>query len=107
MEPNIIITIGLWKFLCGFVSIAAAEDGLAEQYAPVLYFEKDESCYPVDVSYLLDNGNSELKTITIEGNVISYYDNVHGTVNDNGVIDDYKQNMFKSGNSFLFSFPWN
>jgi len=77
--------------LCGFVGIAAAEDGLAEQYAPVLYFEKDESCYPVDVSYLLDSGNSVLKNTTIEGNVVSYYDNVHGTVADNGIIDDYKQ----------------
>ncbi len=77
--------------VCGFVSIAAAGDGLAEQYAPVLYFEKDEECYPVNVSYLLDDGNSELKTITIEGNVVSYYDNIHGTVTDDGIIDDYKQ----------------
>jgi len=78
--------------LCGFVGIAAADEGLAAQYAPVLYFEKGEECYPVNVSYLLDSGNSVLKNITIdEGNIVTYLDNIHGTVTDNGIIEDYKQ----------------
>jgi len=86
----VVVGVVFAMLLCSFVGVASAGD-LAEQYAPVLYFEKDEECYPVDVSYLLDDGNSILRNITIEGNVISYYDNVHGTVDNNGVIDDYKQ----------------
>ena len=40
----------------GFVELAeAADEDLVQQYAPILYFEKDETCFPVDVSYHIEN----------------------------------------------------
>ncbi len=80
-----------------FISSAEIQD----DYAPILYFEKNECCYPVDVSYLLGESPldavSKLKTINIEGNTVYYIDNPAGTVNDNGVIDDYKSKMSQYG----------
>ena len=43
-----------------------------DEYAPILYFEGEETCYPVNVSFYIQN--SELKNTTIEGDNISYYD---------------------------------
>jgi len=71
--------------LLGLACSAAPVD----DYAPILYFEKEEKCYPVDTSYYLNN--SILSSTTIEGKVIPYLDNTLGTVNDDGIIDAYQQ----------------
>jgi len=76
---------------CFTVSAQTDDRLLAEQYAPILYFVSGEECFPVEVEYLLDN--SELKTEEVEGDLVSYYDNLQGTINDNGVISHYQQNM--------------
>lgn len=73
--------------LLGFTANAATY----EDYAPILYFEGEETCYPVDARYHLNN--SILESTEISGETISYYDNIHGTVSDNGVVNDYKSKM--------------
>jgi hypothetical protein len=35
--------------------VSAADQDLAKRYAPILYFEKNEKCYPIDISYALNN----------------------------------------------------
>lgn len=82
--------------------------GIQDDYAPILYFEKEECCYPVDVSYLLgDNplvdGLSNLKTIEIDGNTVYYIDNPAGTVNDDGVIIDYKNKLSQYGYTVYYT----
>ncbi len=86
----------------------------ASKYAPIYYFEKEESLFPVDVNYHIDNSylyliNSEtpqLQTV-IPSNLNRQYlenlnnlntgdlenlylDNIKGTVDNEKVISDYK-----------------
>jgi|GEM_PF-367786 len=94
-------------FLGSFTTtVDAADIDIAQQYAPILYFEKDETCFPVDVSYHIDNsylfqvGITEPISYSPSGSVLSsysadeyqycYLDNQKGTVNDNGIINDYQ-----------------
>ncbi|MCK5031946.1 MAG: hypothetical protein KAR64_10810, partial [Thermoplasmatales archaeon] len=42
-------------FLGAIGGVAQSDENIAEQYAPILYFEQGETCYPVDVSYHIDN----------------------------------------------------
>ena len=51
-----VIVIGLCIFGNCMVNVVSAQDQeLAARYAPILYFENNEKCYPVDVSYALNN----------------------------------------------------
>ena len=93
-------------FLGVTCNAASGDDTLAEKYAPVLYFEKEETCYPVDASYHIDNsylyeiGETEpisnnptaslLSTYSGDEHQYYYLDNQKGTVNDDGIINDYK-----------------
>jgi len=94
-------------FLGSFTTtVNAADIDIAQQYAPILYFEKDETCFPVDVSYHIDNsylfqvGNTEpisyspsesdLSSYSADEYQYCYLDNQKGTVNDNGIINDYQ-----------------
>ena len=67
----------------------------ADEYAPIFYFESEENCYPVSVEYLFDNigGYDNYDAIDIEGDSVQFYDNPQGTVEDNGVINDYSGKM--------------
>jgi len=81
-------------------TVEAADTDLAQQYAPIFYFEKDESCFPVDVSYHIDNSNlyvvgddsainfteENLSDYSTDG---FYLDNQKGSIDDNGIINDY------------------
>ena len=60
----------------------------ASEYSPILYFEGQETCYPIDANYHLDN--SEKKCISTLLEETCYYDNIHGTVSDDGVITNYQ-----------------
>jgi len=87
----------------------AEEQALAEKYAPVLYFEENEEVYPVSISYALSNSNlniSDGSSILIDENPTveeiskytdpntNYYlDNRKGTIHDDGIIKDYRENM--------------
>ncbi|MFE3846245.1 Vps62-related protein [Thermoplasmatota archaeon] len=102
----VIITLVITCFFSfgNFIDNASAdEEDIALQYAPIYYFEKDETCYPVDVSYHLSNSN--LYQIDVVNPIIqspsaedisnykdnSYYlDNQRGTIEDDGIINDYK-----------------
>ena len=94
-------------FLGSFTTTVDAVDiDIAQQYAPILYFEKDETCFPVDVSYHIDNSylfqvgitepisyspsESELSSYSADEYQYCYLDNQKGTVNDNGIINDYQ-----------------
>ena len=57
-----------------------------EDYAPILYFEGEENCYPVTAQYHLDNSILETDIDT----EIQYYDNILGTPDDNKIIKDYQ-----------------
>jgi hypothetical protein len=91
---------------------AATDSELAEQYAPVLYFEGEETCYPVDVSYHIDNSylyqiiDDEAQLVTetpSEADLSSYssddyyLDNQQGTVDDLGIIADYQSKLSTLG----------
>jgi hypothetical protein len=107
MNGKIIFILGIFFCLLFFgnmIGIAEADDeNIARRYAPILFFEKDETCFPVNVSYHIDN--SYLYQIGIEspidllptaesissyGEGYYYLDNQRGTIDDNGIINDYK-----------------
>jgi hypothetical protein len=108
-----IIFIGILAAGSNFVSIASAADQeLAEQYAPILHFVNGEQCYPVDVSYALENsylyenGNPTPLSIAPTAALLStyttdtyYLDNQRGTVavGDNGIENDYQSKMAALG----------
>jgi hypothetical protein len=111
-----IVTLGVSLFLLGtgFIGFAVAADkDLAEQYAPILYFAQDEKCYPVDISYALNNSNlyqvgdpNPIATFPINAVLLDMYttdnyylDNQRGTaaVGDNGIENDYQSKMSTLG----------
>ncbi|MBE3140847.1 MAG: hypothetical protein IMZ53_09720, partial [Thermoplasmata archaeon] len=55
MNKKIIIitlVIGLLVIGSSYIgTVSAADQDLAEKYAPILYFVNGEKCYPVNVSY--------------------------------------------------------
>jgi len=96
---------------CCTAIVDAADADLAQQYAPILYFVNEETTYPVDVSYHLDN--SYLYNYSDDGPILItsvptvealsqystdeyqdyFLDNQKGTINDNGVITHYQSQM--------------
>lgn len=114
VKKQLIIIILLFLLIGSlFIGTTSAADGdlaLAQQYAPILYFVADEKCYPVDVSYFIDNsflyqqGNpipiSEQPTADMIATFTStteiyYLDNQLGTVNegDDGIETAYQSQM--------------
>jgi len=63
----------------------------ADTYAPIFYFEGEETCYPIDASYQIDY--SDLNYVILKSEETSYYDNTYGTVKDDGVINHYQSVM--------------
>ena len=91
---------------------SAVDIDLAEQYAPILYFVNDETFYPVNISYALENsylfeiGNSTPLSIAPTIELLSqntsdqyYLDNQRGTVavDDNGIENDYQNHIMSLG----------
>ena len=86
-----------------FIDTARADDNdIAQQYAPIFYFEKEETCYPVNISYHIDNSylyrigqqdpiktSPSIDNLPIDNNDY-YLDNKIGSIDDNGIINDYK-----------------
>jgi hypothetical protein len=105
----LIFFLGLGIIGGNYVNIgAAADEDLANQYAPILYFVDGEQCFPVEVSYAIENsylyeiGNpTPLSTSPTEDILngytsdIYYLDNQRGTVTqgDNGIENDYQSKM--------------
>ena len=117
MNKKIIIitlVIGLLVIGSSYIgTVSAADQDLAEKYAPILYFVNGEKCYPVNVSYafqtceLYEIGNptprltspinaSQLTKDTLD---TYYLDNTQGTVqvDDNGIENDYQSKMATLG----------
>ena len=102
------IIVGFLLFFVLFASISVSADDaqLAQQYAPIFYFEGEETCYPVDVSYHIDNSflsavESDQYDISATGVDLSqfsdeqqfqyiYLDNQKGTIDDDEIIKDYQ-----------------
>jgi hypothetical protein len=116
MNKKIVVSIFVANLIfagSSLVSIGSAADlTVAEQYAPILYFVNDEKCFPVDVSYAIENsylyeiGNptpvSLQPTASLLSNYTSdsyYLDNQHGTVavGDNGIENDYQSKISTLG----------
>jgi len=94
-----------------FGNVASADDAkdiaLAQRYAPILYFEQNEKCYPVDVSYALENSNlyqvgnpTPILSYPINASLLAnynsdvyYLDNQIGTVKDDSITADYQSKM--------------
>jgi len=119
---RLLFLFGICVFLLCFTHYANAADTdndgiddadeilMAEKYAPIFYFEKGEELYPVAIEYHLSNSNLNR---SIEGKDIlitsspsieelelytnpeeNYYlDNRKGTINDTGIIDDYRSQL--------------
>jgi len=113
MRKKIFYFLVVFIFSLLFVSLigttAAADEILVQQYAPIFYFEKDETCFPVDVSYHIENsnlykvdegqqydwdGSEETLSNYLEDDY--YLDNQKGTIYDKGIIDDYRTNKLDS-----------
>ncbi|MBN2065326.1 MAG: Vps62-related protein, partial [Candidatus Thermoplasmatota archaeon] len=90
----------------------AADEDLARQYAPIFYFEAEETCFPVDISYHVDasylyqivDDEAQLVTATPSEADLSFYssddyylDNQQGTVDDVGIITDYQSKLSTLG----------
>jgi len=96
-KKSILFIALLFIFLSLFSSVSCANPNdidLAHIYAPILYFKKGESCFPVNVSYHLDN--SEYYCFP-DGASNCFYDNKYGTIYDSGVINHYQSVMNKYG----------
>jgi len=103
-----IVAVFVSSLLFGsFIGIVEAADEDIAQYAPIFYFEKEETCFPVDVSYHIDNsklymvdgtGEIEFNETSLSDYIIDgyYLDNQEGTIDDNGIINDYKSRMMES-----------
>jgi hypothetical protein len=93
---------------------ACSAEEIARRYAPIFYFEEKETCFPVDVSFHIQN--SHLYQYTPEGPILinesispsylaeyssktvdseyAYLDNVKGTVDDyESIIREYERQM--------------
>ena len=92
--------------------VEAADKDIAQQYAPVFYFEQGETCFPVDVSYHIDNSNLYMvdgggEIVFNEANLSEYttddfyLDNQKGSIDDKGIINDYKSS--KAGSYTVYA----
>ena len=99
-------------FLGAIDGVAQSDENIAEQYAPILYFEQGEMCYPVDVSYHIDNsylyqftGDEPLlidespSDLNLSAYVTGdyYLDNMLGTTDDENIIQDYQNKLSTLG----------
>ncbi len=111
MKKNLLIlnmVLGI-IFFCFLANNASAADiDLAQKYSPVLYFEAEECCYPVDATYHIDNSklyqfsedqitliNENPTEIDIapyssgEAHKYFFLDNTLGTIENDNIIEDY------------------
>jgi hypothetical protein len=117
-----LLTILLLASMFLLIDACSADDEiLARQYAPILYFEKQETCFPVNVSYHIQN--SYLYEFTHEGSILinesvspetlaqyssmgseyTYLDNQKGTVdNYENIIRDYQNEKSTLGYTVYF-----
>jgi hypothetical protein len=70
-------------------------------YAPIFYFEGEETCYPVDAQYHIDN--SDLVNISVDmGLTLEVYDNINGGIDDDGIINHYQSMRSTYGDTVYY-----
>lgn len=94
------------------VSVTADDQSMAEQYAPVFYFEAMETCFPVTAQYHIDTSRLyQYPNQLIEENPTSsgigaftgetyndyYLDNQKGSIQTDAIISDYQNKMNQLG----------
>jgi len=94
------------------VSVTADDQSMAEQYAPVFYFEAMETCFPVTAQYHIDNSilfqypdqlidenptSSSLGAFTGETYSDYYLNNQKGSIHTDAIINDYRSKMNELG----------
>jgi hypothetical protein len=108
---KIMITIILLTFLL-LIGVTSSAQPDPNTYAPYFYFEGQETCYPVEASYHLENsdlycfdGSSlaskkdewTISDLTSTATDTCFLDNTQGTTKDNGVINHYKSELSSRG----------
>ncbi|KYK21228.1 hypothetical protein AYK21_05100 [Thermoplasmatales archaeon SG8-52-2] len=94
VKHSIILVVFL-MISVSFAGLTCSADGIADTYAPIFYFEGEETCYPIDAQYHLDNSIEKWVDELLPGTY--FYDNTHGTIKDEGVINHYKSVMDSYG----------
>jgi len=114
MKQLFVCVMAVLISFCFFGTLMVTAQGddqtLVQQYAPILYFEHGETCYPVDVSFHLENsyvyaiGNETPDDMDIEefdlleyASDTYYLDNQLGGIDDTGIIDAYQTAMSSLG----------
>jgi len=113
MKIRIVILCSIMCLLwCCTMHVQADDVALAEQYAPVLYFTSGETCYPVEITYFLEN--SQLYTFVDDsGQLVEasptldsigqytsngyFLDNQLGSIQDTGIVTDYQNKQSSLG----------
>ena len=96
-----IVIISLLILVFSLFGITSSGQGLAENYAPILYFEGEETCYPIDAdfqidySYLYEVDNSVPISTSPTASSISAYSTdsyeYYYLDNQQGSLDNYNQ----------------
>ena len=55
MLKKIVIYMAVLLTIISFFAGSSYAQSTAEDYAPILYFEGEETCYPIDASYHIEN----------------------------------------------------
>jgi hypothetical protein len=121
MNKKYIYALIVLIFLFPLFSGSSSAQEYITDYAPVLYFEGEETCYPITVDYHIENsnlyevGNSEpieyqpdssiLSLYIDESNLDRYYlDNQKGSPdNPNGIINHYKEQESSLGYNVYYN----
>jgi len=97
------INIILFVFIIISISlggVTSSAQGIADTYKPIFYFEGEETCFPIDAQYHLDNSIEKWVDEFLPGTY--FYDNTHGTIKDDGVINHYKSVMDSYGYTVFY-----
>jgi len=113
-----IIFVVLLIFSIFIAGLTCSGQDLADTYAPIFYFEGEETCYPVDASYHIENSYFYTNTGQLISNnpagvnlssysssdIYDYYylDNTIGSINDDKIINDYQRNENSLGFTVYF-----
>lgn len=119
-QVTLLISILFVTVIFGFAFPVSADDqSLAEQYAPELYFEAQEKCFPVTAEYAIENSklykfddpdpideNPTAESLSAYAGVAYsdyYLDNQMGSPNSDAIINDYQSKMQSLGSTVYYN----
>lgn len=107
MRMRLSIPLILLIFIIPLFGISCSAQAY-EEFSPIFYFESEETCYPVDASYHIQNSyfysdtgelisnnpaGIDLNSYSSSDLYDSYYlDNIDGSINNDKIINDYQKN---------------